>query len=277
MEVQTFEASSGIDFPSAMMQSYENNGFLIVENFIESSVIGELKDRAYALALEVGEERLPAMHPQLKKRWSLEELEESKHHYCCYFEEPFTQLPSLTRLLKISHALHQIDPVFHEFAYSSRVQNILKALSYVAPQIVLSQLHFKPPHSSSAVELHQDATYITTRPCSTVGLWIALEDATLENGCLCIVPGEHLRGQNQQMIRELSGDLSFKILQDVRWPLENAVNLPVKAGTLIILHGLLPHYSSDNFSSQSRLSLSLHFFDLMTEYSDYNWLPFELF
>jgi len=43
----------------------------------------------------------------------------------------------------------------------------------------------------SAVIPHQDATYLACRPLRVVGLWIALEDATVDNGCLWFLPGSH--------------------------------------------------------------------------------------
>lgn len=51
------------------------------------------------------------------------------------------------------------------------------------------------------VSSHQDSTYLQTSRVPAVGFWIALEDATTENGCLWIVPGSHKSGVHRLMIR----------------------------------------------------------------------------
>jgi len=52
--------------------------------------------------------------------------------------------------------------------------------------------------------------------------------------------------------------------------------LEVKAGTLIILHGQLPHYSAANKSTKSRQAFSLHLVDQECHYAEDNWLQSDL-
>lgn len=260
---------------SSMRASYHQNGFLILEDFITPTTLERLRNHAYELAKGLQKGELPTIHPQGKSSWSLEELEATTRSYCCYWEEDrLKDATPFARLLKISHALHQLDPTFKELSLSPAVTQLMGCLGVAQPHIVQSMLHFKPAYSSSAVEWHQDATYINTTPCSTIGLWLALEDATRENGCLRVIPRAHHDGLCSQLIRSPSGKLSFKTLQDNTWPLHQAIDLPVRAGTLIVLHGLVPHCSGDNSSGISRLSLTLHSIDLASKYSDQNWLPF---
>lgn len=253
-----------------MKQSYQQNGFVILENFISPLMVESLRARAYSLSHEIQGNLHPIIHPQHKHHWNIEELEATTRSYCCYWETP---CDPATRLLKISHALHQLDPCFYDFSRSDKISQLAQSLGLAHPNIVQSMLHFKPSYSCSEIDWHQDATYITTTPCSTVGLWLALEDATLENGCLRVIPSSHHQGLCSQMIRSSSGELSFRKLQERTWLSKEAVDLPVPAGTLIALHGLLAHSSKANESSHSRLSLTFHLFDLDSEYSDQNWLP----
>lgn len=53
---------------------------------------------------------------------------------------------------------------------------------------------------------HQDATFIYTEPMTTVGFWIALEDATLDNGCLWFVRGSHCSGVHRRFKRNPQPD-----------------------------------------------------------------------
>lgn len=256
-----------------MRQSYQQQGFLVLEDFVNKPMIDTLRNRAYSLASEIGRGLHPIINPQCKRAWRMDDLESTTRSYCCYWED--SENPS-SRLLKVSHALHKLDPCFQSFSESSGIMQLANELGLARPKIIQSMLHFKPSSSSSAVDWHQDATYIATSPCSTLGLWIALEDSTLDNGCLRVIPEAHHQGPCSQMIRSSSGELSFNTLQEKIWPLESAIALPVPAGTLIALHGCLPHRSNDNFSQHSRLSLTFHLVDLITTYSHHNWLPLEL-
>jgi phytanoyl-CoA hydroxylase len=66
------------------------------------------------------------------------------------------------------------------------------------------------PRIGGEVAIHQDSTFLYTDPPTVVGLWIALEDATKENGCLWTIPGEHYwlmgGGGGDGMIRRVGGD-----------------------------------------------------------------------
>ena len=57
-----------------------------------------------------------------------------------------------------------------------------------------SMLFLKPPGFPGQA-WHQDERFIPTRDRSLVGVWIALDDATLDNGCLRVIPGSHKMGQ----------------------------------------------------------------------------------
>jgi phytanoyl-CoA hydroxylase len=70
--------------------------------------------------------------------------------------------------------------------------------------------------------------------------------------------------------------LRLEELDATPWPGNDlAVPLPVKAGTLIVFHGLLPHYSAPNRSPRSRLAYTLHVTDGRTAYAQGNWLQRE--
>jgi phytanoyl-CoA hydroxylase len=260
----------------SMHASYQQNGFIVLQDFISPSTLGLIRKRAYSLASEIKRGKLPVVHPQGKTSWSLEDLKETTSSYCCHWEDlALKNSPSQKRLLKVSHALHRLDPVFKNLGQSLKIRHLVHSLGLTEPKIIQSMLHFKPPHSACAVDWHQDGTYIATKPCSTIGLWLALENATIENGCLRVIPTAHAQGLCTQLVRTDSGELTFKTLQKWDWPFELAIDLPVRAGTLIVLHGFLPHCSGENSSVHSRLSLTFHFIDLSSDYSERNWLPLE--
>lgn len=86
---------------------------------------------------------------------------------------------------------------------------------------------FKQPHIGGAVPCHQDLTFLFTKPNTTLGFWMPLEDATLENGCLWVVPGGHDTSLRQLFIKNDEGDkTSFVILDDS--PLSEEGMVPVE-------------------------------------------------
>jgi len=125
------------------------------------------------------------------------------------------------------------------------------------------------------VRWHQDASFFVTEPISVTTFWFALEDAALDNGCLWVEPGGHRRPLRERFVRE-GERLRLERLDATPWPGErSAVPLPCAAGTLVVFHGLLPHYSAANRSPRSRLAYTLHVTDGNAVYLTLNWLQRE--
>jgi phytanoyl-CoA hydroxylase len=134
---------------------------------------------------------------------------------------------------------------------------------------------FKQPKIGGRVVPHQDSTFLWTDPPSVVGLWWALEDAHRGNGCLWALPGSHREPVARRMIRDEAGQggVSFRG-EDPPWDLEAAVPLEVEAGTLVVLHGQLVHFSHQNTSPASRHAYTMHVVEggAGTAWSPENWL-----
>ena len=94
---------------------------------------------------------------------------------------------------------------------------------------------------------HQDEDYIPTRDRSLVGAWIALDDATIENGCLWIIPGSQKPGVLWD--QDWHGDRRFDCaLESQNFPYEDedAIPVEVKAGTIVFFNGYTLHRSLPN-------------------------------
>ena len=204
----------------------------------------------------------------------------------CFFEEEALDaegrllVPKDRSINKIGHALHDRDPVFDAFSHGPDLAELGRELGLLQPQVWQSQVIFKQPHIGGEVGWHQDASFFVTTPQTVVTFWFALEDATLDNGCLWVQPGGHLgrNGANgvlreQYLCDHAAGTLRMQALDAAPWPtLAEAVPLPVAAGTLIVFHGLLPHCSAPNRSAKSRLAYTLHATDASAGYAPENWL-----
>lgn len=176
---------------------------------------------------------------------------------------------------KIGHALHDRDPVFDRFSRDPRLGELVRELGVAEPLLWQSMLIFKQPRIGGEVTWHQDASFLASEPQSVIGLWFALEDAALDNGCLWVEPGGHRGPLRERFVRDAAdpGRLRMEPLDATPWPgTERARPLPVPAGTLVVLHGLLPHYSAPNRSAVSRMAYTLHVTDGKARYDPRNWL-----
>jgi len=86
-------------------------------------------------------------------------------------------------LNKAGHGLHLIPGPFRDYTLSSKVEQLVKELGWFDPVVPQSMYICKNPHVGGEVTSHQDSTFLHTTPKQTcLGLWLALHDATLENG-----------------------------------------------------------------------------------------------
>jgi len=173
---------------------------------------------------------------------------------------------------KIGHALHDLDPVFDRFSRSRKIKELVLALGIDRPLLLQSMYIFKQPKIGGEVTCHQDATFLYTEPLRMAGLWFALEDATIENGCLWAIPAGHRLGLKSRFLRAEGGGTRFEVFDDSPWPEENLVPIEVGKGSLIVLHPLAPHLSRENKSAKSRHAYTLHIIDASVNYPQENWL-----
>ena len=218
-----------------------------------------------------------------QERTSNREFFESAASTWCFFEAgAFDEAGELAQskelsINKIGHAMHDLDPVFERFSYTPALAAVAADLGLQDPLAIQSMYIFKQPHIGGEVGCHQDATFLYTDPISVIGFWFAIEDATLSNGCLWAEVGGH-RGPLRQRF-ERAGDsvadgVRFAALDDspLPTPPDGLDPIEVPAGTLVILHGLLPHWSGANTSGTSRHAYSLHCIDAAATYPITNWL-----
>ncbi len=196
---------------------------------------------------------------------------------CFFEEEAFDAQGRLTRPLpqainKIGHALHDLDPVFDAFSHGPALTALAAELGLAQTQVWQSMLICKQPGIGGAVRWHQDATYFFTDPISVTTFWFALEDADVDNGCLWVEPGGHRGPLRERFVRE-GRQTRLLTLDDTPWPdTGRSTPLPCAAGTLVVFHGLLPHWSAANRSGRSRFAYTLHVTDARSVYDGRNWI-----
>lgn len=163
------------------------------------------------------------------------------------------------------HQPHRVSPIMREMIHHPAIAAVLERM--IAAHLphwdgrvkcMQSMLFIKPPGKPGQA-WHQDEYYIPTRDRSLCGAWIAIDDATIENGCLWVVPGSHRNGylfpaQPPTDLDEYDGSNCCYGFDD-----RTAVPVEVKAGSVVFFNGYLLHKSLKNRSQVYRRALVNHY------------------
>jgi phytanoyl-CoA hydroxylase len=257
-------------------------GYALLPGFKSEAEMAAVRARALAIVDDFD----PADPAQGASRFSTrdrdliadEHLLASAEGVRCFFEEEALDaegrlvVPKARSINKIGHAMHDLDPVFECFSHGPALAELAADLGLVQPQVWQSQVIFKQPHIGGEVGWHQDGSFFVSEPHTVTTFWFALEDATVDNGCLWVQPGAQASPLREQYVND-GGQLRMLPLDRTPWPsTAEAVPLEVPAGTLLVFGGMLPHYSGPNRSARSRLAYTLHATCGSAAYSPRNWL-----
>ena len=123
----------------------------------------------------------------------------------------------------------------------------------IGPDVRLywDQAVYKKPEKPALFPWHQDNGYTYVEPQQYLTCWVALNDATVENGCPWVVPGVHLHGTLAHQL----GDAGFQCLEDP----EGAVPVEAPAGSIVVFSSLTPHATGPNTSDGVRKAYIVQF------------------
>jgi len=197
----------------------------------------------------------------------------------CFFEtgalnaDGSLRVPRELAVNKFGHAMHDLIPEFERFSYQKKIKELCEDLGLNDALSIQSMYIFKQPGIGGEVVPHQDGTFLLSDPPTVYGMWIAVEDATVENGCLRARPGSHKVGVQRKFLRNEDGTaMVFDKPVPEEWNMQDMVALPVKRGGLILLHGAVLHGSYANQSGKSRHAYTLHMMDKDSKWDEKNWL-----
>ena len=262
------------------MEGFADDGVLVVPGFLGAGAIAAMRARAEAIVDAFDPSAAAGIfttRDEAKTKSDAYFLTSGSAVRCFFEEEAFDERgalrqPKALSINKIGHALHDLDPVFEGVSHDPRLHELAAAIGLADPRVYQSMYIFKQPRIGGEVRWHQDATYFDTDPISVTTFWFALEDADTSNGCLWVQRGGHRSPLRERFVVD-DGGPRMERLDPAPWPSEReATPLPVDAGTLVLFHGLLPHWSGPNRSTASRHAYTLHAVDGRARYSARNWL-----
>lgn len=239
--------------------SYRENGFLVIEGFLNATEL----ERWRRYTDEAVEQRLAgAATPASGGKWNLT----NQGNPDSYYAQVFTQCIKLA----------ETHPGMRELMLDERLGRVAATLAGVdGVRIWHDQALYKPPFGNPT-GWHLDNPYWSFSSRDAISLWVALDDATLGNGCMWYAPGTHKTARyDNSGIGENMADL-FKVYPE--WRSIETVACPCPAGSAVFHNGLVAHGAGANMTNRPRRAMTCAYMpDSSTFNGVKNVLPDEYF
>lgn len=232
------------ELTTEQLESYEHDGFLVIENLISPEELAALHQRQYEYTH--GGRDTSALTIQVEPRIQRGELK---------VEHPGDGIRKIDGLL-------ESDDLFHRLGTHPSIVGVLKQI--LGPDIKLyrNTLLFKPPRVGSAKGMHQDSPYWPIEPMELCSCWFTLDAATPENGCMGIIPGGHVRGA----LPHKSVTVDY-VMDEATYREEDVRLVPMPAGAGLFFHSLLPHATAPNLSNKWRRAITMSYMSARSRFT----------
>ena len=264
-------------------EAWERDGFVVLPGFVPPDRVESLRRRIDDLVAGYASQGLPdgaatvfstTEQTHAQDNWFLTSADVIRPFFeNGAFDADGNLVAPMDRALnKMGHALHDLDPAFDQFSRTTDLASLVAELGVTDPLLLQSMVIFKPPRIGGEVVCHCDHSFLWTDPQTVVGLWFALDDATVANGCMWAIPGGHVGGARTRFRLDGTGGTTTDVLDPTPYDHGDLVPVEAEAGTLVAFHGCLPHWSGANTSDRPRLAYTLHVIDETAHYRADNWL-----
>lgn len=155
--------------------------------------------------------------------------------------------------LRCAHLMH---PDFDAIIRNERLLDAVESLIGPNLRIVICQGFYKPPHTGGEIDWHQDDYYFQVdKPNAVVSCWLTFDDATIDNGCMWVIPGAHKQMVEHDVVPSGKG-FHIPAVDE-----SNAMPIALKRGQCMLHHGLMPHRTLANTTATPRRALAIHYMD----------------
>ena len=220
---------------AAQIEQFERDGYFLADGFLGAEEVTHLQDCYMATVDRLSRER------------TLQNVQSGEDD-----DEDFQVFQ-----IRTAHLQH---PVFRMLINDSRLLDMVEGLLGPDLRLIHYQGLYKPARTGGEVGWHQDNRYFDVAENRTVSVWLALDDATVENGCMWYLPGQHREALPHEQLWDTDEKKGFyfaiRDLDD-----STAVPAEVKRGGFAIHHCLMPHRSLKNETDRPRRGIAMHFMD----------------
>lgn len=238
---------------AAQVEEFDRNGFLKGDVVLTDSEVDVLREEL-ELVMEGKTDRKPVLNHNMKEAGS-----------------PYDGMKIIVneKVIQIVNIWMASDAFLQHASHARICEEIAQLCRTDTLRIWHDQVQYKPPVTGGATAWHQDhPLWPIIQPADLVSAWVALDDATIENGCMWMVPGSHKWGNHQKY---LSSDAAFMPIhkQPELLPegaLVKAVPFEIKKGQVGYHHSLTWHGSPHNRSEKKRRAIAVHYMPGHTRY-----------
>ena len=164
------------------------------------------------------------------------------------------------KYLNYCPAILQYDESFLKYCLNEKILNLVEQLIGKDFALWNSSFFAKPAFNGHATPWHQDGQYWPIRPLATCTVWLAIDDATEENGCLKFIKGSHRDKKLKK--HEFNKNENLTLHQELlktEYNVDDSVNLILNRGQISLHDVYLVHGSEANFSPKSRRGMTMRF------------------
>ncbi len=235
-------------------KSWNDSGYILIPNFVDENFCNEMNDEVISIIKSIVPEDSAFSHAYAGDgHIAIREMKPSKNATSIEDE--------ISKLFRIHSK-----GIFNSFIKNETLCNLLEDI--IGPDIdcFLSQFIFKNP-GAWGQPWHQDSSYFPFDREPQVAAWLATSEATLENGCLVVLPGSHKESLHEHLPDEREGsNYGYTEIKDHDFT--NEIPMTLEKGDLLLFHSFLMHKSYDNKSNSRRTAMVYHFAETDTDFGE---------
>jgi ectoine hydroxylase-related dioxygenase (phytanoyl-CoA dioxygenase family) len=237
-----------LDTPRALtgseLESYDRDGFVIVEKLLSSDEVTALQDRLREYTH--GDRSTKSLQIQVEPRVTRGEMN---------VNHPGDGIRKIDGLV-------ESDDLYRYLGTHPNILGVIKQILGSDLKMFRNALLLKPPEVGSQKGMHQDSPYWPIEPMSLCSCWFAVDTATKENGCMGVLPGGHRSGSLPH--ERVTDDF---IVEEDQYSFDDMILAPVPAGGGLFFHSLLPHYTAPNLSNSWRRAIALSYMSSRSKFT----------
>ena len=232
--------------------SWNDFGYILIPNFVDEKFCDEMNKEVINIIKSIIPEESAFSHAYAGDgHIAIREMKPT--------EDPKSIEDEISKLFRIHSR-----GIFNEFINNEVLCDILEDILGPNVDCFLSQFIFKNP-GAWGQPWHQDSSYFPFDREPQVGAWLATSEATLENGCLVILPGSHKEHLHEHLPDDRKGsNYGYTEIKDHDFSQETPMTL--NTGDLLLFHSFLMHKSYDNNSQARRTAMVYHFAETGTDF-----------